>query len=71
MNVYPTMVGYFRAPPPSRRQAKLNARTVGEIYTGLERLSANDELLAIVGSWRETMPENHGVGGSIPPLGTT
>jgi hypothetical protein len=37
------------APSVSRRQ-NINARTAGDIYAGLERLGADDEPLAIVGS---------------------
>jgi hypothetical protein len=33
----------------------LKAQIAGEIYTALERLDAEEELLAIVGSWRDTL----------------
>jgi hypothetical protein len=41
--------------PAARSQA--GAEIVGEIYTILERLGAEPELLAIVGSWRDTLDD--------------
>jgi hypothetical protein len=35
----------------------VKAQIAGEIYTALERLDADEELLAIVGSWRDTLPD--------------
>jgi hypothetical protein len=52
-----------RPPAPSVRRRRAagasNARAqiVGEIYTALERLDADTELLAIVGSWRDTLDD--------------
>ena len=37
--------------------ADVRARIVGEIYTVLERLDADEELLAIVGSWRDALDD--------------
>ena len=37
--------------------ANVRAQIVGEIYTALKRLDADDELLAIVGSWRDTLDD--------------
>jgi hypothetical protein len=40
---------------PKRRPATyLQAQIVSEIYTLMERLDADEELLAIIGSWRDT-----------------
>ncbi len=38
----------------ARRPADLKAQIADEIYAALERLGADEELLAIVGSWRDT-----------------
>jgi hypothetical protein len=38
-------------------QPDLKARIVDELYTALEWLGADDELLAIVGSWGDTLPD--------------
>ena len=35
----------------------IKAQIASEIYTALERLGADDELLAIVGSWRDTLDD--------------
>jgi hypothetical protein len=35
----------------------IRRKIAGEIYTALERLGADPELLAIVGSWRDTLPD--------------
>ncbi len=47
------------APSVTRRRAaaapNVTAQIVGEIYTALERLDADEELLAIIGSWRDTL----------------
>jgi hypothetical protein len=46
------------APSVSERQTKdLTAQIVREIYAVLERLSAAPELLAVVGSWRDTLDD--------------
>jgi hypothetical protein len=46
------------APSVSGRQTKdLTAQIVREIYTVLERLGADLELLAVVGSWRDTLDD--------------
>jgi hypothetical protein len=37
--------------------ADVKAQIADEIYTALERLDADAELLAIVGSWRDTLPD--------------
>ena len=42
------------ASPVSVATQDINARIAGEIYAGLERLVADDELLVIVGSWRDS-----------------
>jgi hypothetical protein len=47
------------APSVSRRRAagsNITAQIADEIHTALERLDADEELLAIVGSWRDTLP---------------
>jgi hypothetical protein len=33
----------------------IKAQLAGEIYIALERLGADEELLSIVGSWRDTL----------------
>ena len=35
----------------------IKAQIAAEIYTALERLGADEELLAIIGSWRDTLPD--------------
>jgi hypothetical protein len=35
----------------------LKAQIAREIYIALERLGADEELLAIIGSWRDTLPD--------------
>jgi hypothetical protein len=35
----------------------LKAQIAGELYTALERLDADDEMLAIVGSWRDRLDD--------------
>jgi hypothetical protein len=35
----------------------LKAKIAGELYVALERLDAEPELLAIVGSWRDTLDD--------------
>ena len=37
--------------------ADLKAQIARDIYTALERLGADEELLAIIGSWRDTLPD--------------
>jgi hypothetical protein len=47
-----------KSPVPSarkRRAPDIKAQIVGEIYTALERVDADEELLANVGSWRDTL----------------
>jgi hypothetical protein len=43
-----------RAPPGP----ETNAQVVGEIYTAFQRLDADEELLAIVGSWRDGLSDD-------------
>jgi hypothetical protein len=38
-------------------QPDLQAQIAREIYIALERLGADEELLAIIGSWRDTLPD--------------
>ncbi len=38
-------------------QPNLKAQIVDELYTALEWLGADGELLAIVGSWGDTLPD--------------
>ena len=38
-------------------QPDIKAQLAGEIYTALERLGAYPELLAIIGAWRDTLPD--------------
>jgi len=49
------------APSVSRRSAaarpNITARIADEIHTALERLDADAELLAIVGSWGDTLED--------------
>jgi hypothetical protein len=49
------------APSISRRRAAappdITSQIAGEIYTAFERLDADAELLAIVGSWRDMLPD--------------
>ena len=49
------------APSVSRRHAaarpNITARIADEIHTALERLDADEELLAIVGSWGDTLDD--------------
>jgi hypothetical protein len=33
----------------------IKAQLVGEIYIALQRLNADEELLSIIGSWRDTL----------------
>jgi hypothetical protein len=33
----------------------IKAQIAGELYAAMERLGADEELLAIVGSWRDTL----------------
>jgi hypothetical protein len=40
-----------RTPP----RPDITAQIAGELYVAFERLDANSELLAIVGSWRDTL----------------
>jgi hypothetical protein len=37
--------------------ADLKAQIATELYAALERLDADEELLAIVGSWRDTLDD--------------
>jgi hypothetical protein len=47
-----------KEPAPSvRRKRDVNADIAGEICAALERLGADAELLAIVGSWHDTPPD--------------
>jgi hypothetical protein len=47
-----------KPPAPSvPRRPDINALIAAEIYIALERLDAGPELLAIVGSWRDTLPD--------------
>ena len=50
------------APAGSSRRAAVGpdvrAQIVGEIYIALERLGTDAELLAIVGSWRDTLGDH-------------
>jgi hypothetical protein len=52
-----------KPPAPSVRRgrraatADITALIIGEIYGALERLGADPELLAIVGSWRDTLDD--------------
>jgi hypothetical protein len=39
------------------RRPDLKAQIAGELYVALERLGADDELLAIVSSWRDTLDD--------------
>jgi hypothetical protein len=41
----------------SRARPDINAQIAREIYTALERLAADPELLAIVGSWGDTLAD--------------
>jgi hypothetical protein len=53
-------IGMPRKKPPAPyalRRPDLNAQIVREVYTALERLGAGPELLAIVGSWRDTLDD--------------
>jgi hypothetical protein len=43
-----------RRPPDDEIRAQIAA----ELYTALERLSADPELLAVVGSWRDTLDDD-------------
>jgi len=36
----------------------IKAEIAAEIYIALERLGADEELLAIIGSWRDTLPDD-------------
>jgi hypothetical protein len=52
-----------RPPAPSvtrRRPATgtdIKAQIADELYTALERLGADEELLSVVGSWRDTLDD--------------
>jgi hypothetical protein len=46
-----------QAAPSVPRRPDINARIAAEIYIALERLDAGPELLAIVGGWRDTLPD--------------
>jgi hypothetical protein len=47
-----------RPPAPSvPRRPDINAQIAAEIYIAPERLDAGPELLAIVGGWRDTLPD--------------
>jgi hypothetical protein len=52
-----------RPPAPSVRKRPSSTRTdirapiAREIYTALERLGAEEELLAVVGRWRDTLSD--------------
>jgi len=49
-----------KPPAPSARKRPspdIRAQIAGEIYTAMERLDADEELLAIVGSWRDTLDD--------------
>jgi hypothetical protein len=49
-----------KPPAPSagrRRAADITAQIAGEIYAALERLGADEDLLSIVGSWRDTLKD--------------
>jgi hypothetical protein len=41
----------------TQTQPGLKAQIAGEIYTALERLDADEELLSIIGSWRDTLSD--------------
>jgi hypothetical protein len=43
--------------PSVARHPDVNTQIASEIYTALERLDAAPELLAIVGSWRDTLDD--------------
>jgi hypothetical protein len=49
--------------PPARSVRKrpaapdIKAQIAGEMYIALEQLGADEELLAIVGSWRDTLSD--------------
>jgi hypothetical protein len=48
--------------PPARSAGRrspgdLKAAIAGELYVALERLDADEELLAVVGSWRDTLSD--------------
>lgn len=49
------------APSVRRRRAAgrpdVRAQIVGEIYAALERLDTDEELLSIIGSWRDTLDD--------------
>jgi hypothetical protein len=49
------------APSVSRRRTAtgpdITAQIAGEIYSAFERLDADEELRAIVGSWRDTLDD--------------
>jgi hypothetical protein len=46
------------APSASKRPARdLTALIARELYVALERVCADEELLAIVGSWRDTLSD--------------
>jgi hypothetical protein len=51
--------GKKRPAPSARRRSAgdLQARIARELYTVLERLGADPELLAVVGSWRDTLDD--------------
>jgi hypothetical protein len=38
-------------------RAPLKAQIAGEIYIAMERLGADPELLSIIGSWCDTLPD--------------
>jgi hypothetical protein len=49
-----------RPPAPSARKrpaGDLQAQIAREFYTVLERLGADPELLAVIGSWRDTLDD--------------
>lgn len=42
---------------PSPRRDDVRVRLASEFYTTLEQLSADPELLSVVGSWRDTLDD--------------
>jgi hypothetical protein len=49
------------APSVQRRRSQrddVRAQIAGELYTTLEQLSADPELLSVVGSWRDTLDDD-------------
>jgi hypothetical protein len=49
--------GAISEPPTESDLPRIAALIAAEIYAALERLNADEELLAVIGSWRDTLDD--------------